>query len=262
MKPIRLNLRGETIAETIIALFVLSIGISVASTVIMNSIRNLTNSKNRVIAVSLALEGIEAVRSIRDTNWLFYSDQRRLCWNHDPSKGTCDGSTPIIPGDYIVYKYQDQSWRLQSAYAQPLVDSNGDGIPDIDPNVIKLSLADIDTVNLDSNGDGDPANDPDFYNHMGASVDHPLGTEVLPTIFSRYVTIEYLPNQPPPPGNRVPPDDSINTEAEWNDPLTVKDELNRMRITSVVIWQQGGASHSTKLVTIITDHLGRTDLKS
>ncbi|NJP03859.1 hypothetical protein HC823_01100, partial [Candidatus Gracilibacteria bacterium] len=39
-----------------------------------------TNVKNRIIALNIAREGIEAVRSIRDTNWLKYSGDRRNKW--------------------------------------------------------------------------------------------------------------------------------------------------------------------------------------
>ncbi|HDL90556.1 MAG TPA: hypothetical protein ENG14_06605, partial [Thermodesulforhabdus norvegica] len=114
----RLNIKGETLAETIIALSILAMGITMAGTVIMNSMRNLANAKNRVIAVNIAREGVEAVRGIRDTNWLLYSDKRRQCWNNDPKVFPCDGTSPIPPGTYIVYKHAPEgSWHLQLADA-------------------------------------------------------------------------------------------------------------------------------------------------
>ncbi|MFH0838113.1 MAG: hypothetical protein V1880_02510 [Patescibacteria group bacterium] len=254
MMRIKINIRGETLAETIVALSVLAIGITVASTVILNSMRNLTNAKNRVIAINIAREGIEAVRNIRDTNWLYYSDKRRQCWNHDPGAGVCDGTNPIPPGVYIVYKHAPEgSWRLQLADENVLVDSDLDGIPGNDLDLTDLSLADIDNLNVDSDGDGDPANDPDFYNHMKAGVASPIGTFVRPAPFTRYIVIEYLENQP------AALNPSIDTLIEWT--AASKDELNRMRVTSVVGWERG-ASHTVELKTIITDHLGREDLES
>lgn len=264
----KLNIRGETLIETIIALSILAIGITIASTVILNSMRNLTNAKNRVIAINLAREGIEAMRNVRDTNWLYYSDRRRQCWNHDPSVATCEGTSPIPPGTYIVYKHTDQSWRLQLADTDLGNDSDGDTIPDNDLELVTLSLVDIDPtfdsdgLDPDSSGDG-LDDDQDMYNHMNANVTMPLGTEIRPTPFSRFIIVEYLENEPDPtsaPSNVSVPNESINTLAEWTDVLTDPELLNRMRVTAVVSWQRGGATHTAELKTIITDHLGREDL--
>jgi len=261
--------KGETLAETIIALSVLAIAITMASTVILNSMRNLSNSKQRVIAVNLAREGIEAVRSIRDSNWLLYSSSRRQCWNHDPSSGVCNGGTPILPGTYIVYKHAPEGgWRLQLADEAPGIDSGSppDGIPDNDLDLIPLSLVDIDPStdsdgeDPDESGDG-LDDDTDMYNHMLAGVTDPYGIEATTTPFSRYVVIEYLENQPGGDSSITPPNDAINTVTEWNN-ATSQAALNRMRITSVVDWSKGGVSYSVELKTIITDHLGREDLNS
>lgn len=261
---LRFNIKGETLAETIIALSILAIGISVSSTVVLNSIRNLSNAKNRVIAVNIAREGIEAVRSVRDTNWLFYSDRRRECWNHDPSKGICDGSLSIEPNTYIVYKHSPEgSWRLQPADENEAIDSSVplDGDPANDLDLVSLSLVDIDT-NIDSDGldpdnSGDGLNDDtDMYNHRLPSVVDPFGAFVKNAIFSRYITIEYLPNRPFPP-----PNDSIKAPAIWATTAD-KETYNRMRITSVVSWQLGGNLFVTQLQTILTDHLGREDLET
>lgn len=245
---LRFNIKGETLIETIIALSILAVGISVSSTVVLNSIRNLTNAKNRVISVNIAREGIEAVRSIRDTNWLFYSDRRRQCWNHDPSAGVCDGLASIPPGTYIVYMSSDKSWRLLAT--DPVADAAA----------LSLSLMDIDPdVNSNTaNGDADPTNDTDFYNHEVTGLPVNLGTKVKTTPYKRYVTIEYLPNRP-----LAPPNDSITDPFVWSTmPPSDQEKYNRMRVTSVVSWQLGGNPFITQLETILTDHLGREDLET
>lgn len=255
--------RGETLAETIIALSVLAIGITVASTVILNSMRNMTNAKNRLIGVSIAREGMEALRNIRDTNWLLYSDRRRQCWNNDPNVVPCAGSTPIIPGTYIIYKHSDGSWRLTLADVDVNQDSNLDGINDNDLDVAPLSFVDIDET-LDSDKDTNPLNDRDMYNHVGGGLDA-LGKEVATSGFRRYLKIEYLENKPDPlkaPSNIHPPDDSINDVTEWTDGLLDTTTLNRMRITSIVDWRRQNVTHTVELKTILTDHLGREELES
>ena len=245
------NRRGETLTETIVALAVLAIGITVASSSILNSIRNMANAKNRVIAVNIAREGIEAMHNIRDTNWLLYSDRRRECWNNDPAILPCDGTTPLPPGNYVIYRTVDQSWHLT-----PIDENN--------PNLTSLSLIDID-LSTDSNKDGDLANDPNLYNHADQNLVEALGPETKKTPFRRYLTIEYLDNEGlfEAISQIDEPFDSINTAEEWK---SLGEEnigkLNRLRLTSTVEWTSGNAVHKTELKTILTDHLGRTELGS
>jgi hypothetical protein len=239
-----------------------------ASTAILTSLRNMTNAKSRIIAINIAREGVEAVRSIRDTNWLRFSDSRRDCWNHMPGTSNCDGSSPILPGTYIVYKHTDESWRLAYADDDTGNDSDSDGDPTNDNiNRSPLSLVDVDP-NVDSDGEDTDNNsttdsaedDRDMYNHT--TVSNHYGTEPQTTAFRRVLVVEYLENQPvdtSSPSNSTLPNESINTQAEWTS-FGSTEQLNRMRITSTVYWSRGSAEHSAELKTILTDHLGRNNL--
>jgi len=215
LKSLLRNTKGETIAETLIALSVVALGFTLAMTLMSNSLSNVNSSKNRVIAVNLAREGIEAVRNIRDTNWLKFSNKRRTCWNHLPQNidlaigyETCDGSTVITPDsdnipangyqNYIAYQDKDFRWRLTEA----TTDNKYLYFVDIDPST------NSDGINI--NPDGTPVsnpdtNDRDIYNHKVLHVDadgtekalNYFYTEWLPkekTIFTRIIKISYLPN--------------------------------------------------------------------
>ncbi|MBU0576990.1 hypothetical protein KJ742_07795 [Patescibacteria group bacterium] len=195
-----------------------------------NSLRNVNVSKNRVIAVNIAREGIEAVRNIRDTNWLKFSGNRRICWNSLPDEDInepCDG-TDLIDYEadgYIVYKASDHRWRLQDVTAA---------------DETALSTVDIDlTVNTD--GDNDPngdENDSDMYNHTDPA--DALGRDYAQnTNFYRVITIEYLDED----GNYT------------NNPYD-----NRIEVSSTVTWIKGSAEHSVELKTHLTDYLGRDNL--
>lgn len=235
--PRRVNWRaGETIAETIIALSVLAIGITLSSVLMSNSLRNMNSSKSRVVAVNIAREGIEAVRNIRDTNWLKFSSRRRTCWNHMPLKAnsdTCagDGSDLIPAGDYIVYKDEAFRWRL---------------VPKIlaGEDLSRVYLVDIDT-SKDTSGDGVNDNDQDIYNHpkthTGSGEDSLGRAHSVATGFQRTIRIDYLRN-----------DGSILSTA------TASSE-NRMLVTATVIWGQDTA-HQTQLTTHLSDYLGRDNL--
>ncbi|MDH5596805.1 MAG: type II secretion system GspH family protein [Candidatus Peregrinibacteria bacterium] len=258
------NNRGETLAETIVALSVLAIGITVASTIVLNSIRNLTNAKSRVLAVNIAREGVEAVRGIRDSNWLFYSDRRRQCWNHNPAEGACEGLTPILPGTYIVYKHANGSWQVEptpnnldedlslltrvniSLMLSPEADDDGDLIPNTyDPEPANPGIY------LPLNTPNGFLELSDFYNHK--TVPNSMGIPVLDTNFSRVITVEYLAND----------GTVVDTQSAWDAfPGGDQTPLNRMRVTSIVEWTRGSGVHKVELTTILTDHLGRENLSN
>lgn len=222
------NNRGETIAETIIALSILAIGITLSATLMANNLRNMNVSKNRVVAVNIAREGIEAMRNVRDTNWLKFSGKRRICWNHKPGSNpseSCEGSNPILAGNYITYKDENHRWRLAEATG------------DLD----MLYKVDIDT-SYDTDGDGNYENDGDMYNHISNSdpaLSDALGDDYLTnTSFSRIITINYLSN-----------DGSSGNENN-----------NRMEVISTVTWTKGSDDHTVTLKTHLTDYLGRDNL--
>lgn len=240
------NTRGETIAETILALMILAIGITFSGTIMGTSLKNMTSSKARVLAVNVAREGIEAARSIRDTNWLKFSGQRRLCWNHLPAgdPDACDGGALIAAGDYIVYKDAGHRWRLAL-----MTDGTGGGF-DNRP----LYLMDIDDAyDTDGSCDGGapPAcnqDDEDLYNHQIAADysavdadDEPIGNAyAASTPFKRVIRIDYM--------------------ADGSDaPATLDPARNRMRVTSTVTWS-ADRDFEVRLTTHLTDYLGRDSL--
>ena len=230
LKSIGGEKRGETITETIIALSVLAIGITLSSTLMASSLRNINVSKNRFIAVNIAREGIEAMRNIRDTNWLKFSSRRRTCWNHSPQElpdDCTDIATPgvsdnaIEPGNYIIYKDEGHRWRLAPANT-----GSEPSITDYTP---------LFTVDIDGDGESD------MYNHSPDLISDALGETPQTTVFKREITIEYL-------------DDDGNTEDNTAN--------NRMRVTSAVSWFRSGIERTVELKTHLTDYLGRDNLQN
>jgi type II secretory pathway pseudopilin PulG len=276
MRLIAKNNRGESLLETIIAFIVLGIGVTIAGMILGSSLRNMQNSKNRVIAVNIAREGIEAVRNIRDTNWLQFHSKRRACWNNAPAQNPatpCDGTTPIKPGKYIIYKqggypthnssptyrwlFGELTWNgITKSDTPPLCDSdiyyynNIDGftyrcniITKTWTNVSILSLVDIDPT-VDTDGDHNFTDDEDMYNHLYQRESDALGTWVKDSFFSRVITIEYIDNQ----GNIITNESGYNAN------------INRMQVTSTVSWLSGNNRFKVVLTTHLTDYLGREKL--
>ena len=112
--------RGDTLVEVIITLFVISLGSMVATSLAINAIRSNASSKNNLVALNLAVEGIEAIRNIRDSNWLKFSFNKEACWNMRPeaaSDDSCVDTSLIQPGYYSVDLHpQTMKWDLSPPY--------------------------------------------------------------------------------------------------------------------------------------------------
>jgi type II secretory pathway pseudopilin PulG len=62
--------RGQTLIETLAAVFILTMGISAAVGLAVYALNSSGGIVKQIIATGLAREGLEAVRNMRDTNWL------------------------------------------------------------------------------------------------------------------------------------------------------------------------------------------------
>lgn len=69
MKHLTCN-KGFSLLEVIIAIFVITIGITGAVNLINFGISSATVSKSQIIATNIAQEGMEIVRGVRDSNWI------------------------------------------------------------------------------------------------------------------------------------------------------------------------------------------------
>ncbi|MFA5777502.1 MAG: prepilin-type N-terminal cleavage/methylation domain-containing protein [Parcubacteria group bacterium] len=64
------NKNGFSFIEVLISVFVLSIGITAAITLMAGNIKNSIDSRDSIIASELAQEGVELIRNVRDNNFL------------------------------------------------------------------------------------------------------------------------------------------------------------------------------------------------
>lgn len=87
------KVRGFTLLETIVSIGILTTGILSIVGLMSYNISQATLLKNRVIATSLAQEGIEIMRNIRDTNWL--QNKSFNDWDKDTSSGVFDLSNKL-----------------------------------------------------------------------------------------------------------------------------------------------------------------------
>ena len=73
--------QGFTLLEGIIAITVISIGMTGALSLALSNLSSSEGNENRIIAANLAREGIELVRNQRDTNWLKIDLNQSVSWD-------------------------------------------------------------------------------------------------------------------------------------------------------------------------------------
>lgn len=95
--------KGESLVEVIIAIFVVALGSGVATSLIVSALQANQFSRDNLVALNLAVEGVEAIRAIRDADWVKFSYDKPGCWNMRPEVSDCQSSpAPIAAGNYTV----------------------------------------------------------------------------------------------------------------------------------------------------------------
>jgi hypothetical protein len=127
---------GETLVEALVAIFVLTIVGMVASSMIVSAIRTMRLNEDYLIAQSLTVEAVEAIKNIRDTNWLRYPTDKEKCWlSSDPLSG-CANSIGSDSSYALNYRNYWQAERIGSVdavdYLLDLSDPNGANNNDFD----------------------------------------------------------------------------------------------------------------------------------
>ena len=68
------NQKGQSLLELLVALSILVVALTATIVLIVTSINAGREARNKLVATSLAREGIEIVRNIRDSNWIDTTD--------------------------------------------------------------------------------------------------------------------------------------------------------------------------------------------
>ncbi len=96
---------GFTFIEVIVAIFIMSIGVVGTLIAVQAAISSTSQSCSRLAAANLAQEGIEIVRSIRDTNWLEQRTATTTPWDENVGAGDWEA-------DYTDTNIEDPSLDL------------------------------------------------------------------------------------------------------------------------------------------------------
>ena len=214
------------------AVFIVATGSAAATTLIVTALQANTFSRDNLIALNLAVEGIEAMRNIRDTNWLKFGYDKENCWNLLP--GAAPGTDCTVAANLIA----EDSYTIEldpSIYAWGLTPV---GTPlDLSAELAtnddyQLGFIDV-TPGIDTNSDGDDANDRDLY-VTSEYIDFALTdlgfTNNGTSNFYRMVQVTYS-------------DELLPADSE------------EMIVNSVVGWTAANIPHRVSLSTTLTNYL-------
>jgi len=113
--------KATSIIEAIIVLLIITTWVTWMYTLFNKSRALTTSTSNKIQAIQIAKQWIEAMTNIRDTNWLRFSSDYINCWNTDVTKfswtNTClwenNTTYDITEWSYIIYRVNN-SWQVTS----------------------------------------------------------------------------------------------------------------------------------------------------
>ncbi len=135
---------AESLIETLIAITVIVLATTAALSVLRTSQAGNEVIGKKVIAINLAMEGFEALRNLRDTNYLLFASDPDECWDtlDATDATTCSSATHITDGySYYLTRTFDTSDTMFKWELNRLTNTSTQGY---------LSLYDLD---FDSNSD-------------------------------------------------------------------------------------------------------------
>jgi len=174
------------------------------------------STKNKITAIQIAREWIEAVKNIRDTNWVLFSADTENCWNVHNYNIDCvwnSTTTNDIPWNEIAKIVRDTNnrWILDWGWSNDKYFWLGSHISDY-------------KIKIDSNW---------FYTQS-------WWTLLKPT-FTRYIEFEYLDDW------RVPNNFTKTPPTPSNE--------QKVKVYSVVQWADSSSSkpHKVEFTTVLTN---------
>lgn len=107
------SIQGTSIVEAIVLTLIVSMWIFGMYNIFDSSQKLSNTTQNRIQAIGIAREWIEAVTNIRDTNWKNFSANNTNCWNTPNYIVTCvTANQNIATGSYILYQDTNNRWMM------------------------------------------------------------------------------------------------------------------------------------------------------
>lgn len=216
MRPTFRSRPAESMIETLISIMVIVLGTMAGLSMIRTAVSGNEVIGEKLIAIELAMEGLDAVKNVRDTNYLLFASDTENCWNR---LGITDVSDCLdaptinnsIYGGNTYYLTQDFS--SDPLFKWTLTDDRG-------ANPGRMNLFQVDT------GSGETAAlyaDWHSASYTGFST-------LVSGLFTRTIAIDYDPLDSSG-ADQCPNNDcfSATVTVEW----TIKDSTKSLSLTRI-----------------------------
>jgi type II secretory pathway pseudopilin PulG len=150
--------KGFLLVEVLIAIFILIMVSATGISLVVYGYRAINYNGHSMEASWLAQEGANALRGLRDTNWLRFGYDKENCWNM--AADTCAPENEIREGVYTIQISPTDEPILTTATSELNL---ADGIDDSDRQ-FQLHYQDLDLA-TDIDGDGIADNDHQYVSH-------------------------------------------------------------------------------------------------
>lgn len=202
--------------EVMVVLLIITMSIIWTFKIFSVSSKLSTHIKNKIEAIQIAREWIEAFTNIRNTNWILFSADYANCWNVKQYKKECiwngTATYDLVPWSYMIYENNVNRWIAWKKNTWTYSDSD---------------YRDIFRVYLESDT-GLYSQRPGFW--------YPLTNfKELSPIFTRELVVEYIE------------DTNLDGVIDSND--------EKMKVTSIVQWADSSSSkpHKVELETVLSN---------
>lgn len=110
------NKKATSIVEAMIILLIVVTWVTWMYNIYIKSLNLSESTTNKIQAIQIANQWIEAYTNIRDTNWMLFSSNYKNCWNTLNYNTSCisdwTSAWKIIDWSYKIYKESDNRWQL------------------------------------------------------------------------------------------------------------------------------------------------------
>jgi len=236
MKKTLTNKQGFTLVEVIVAFSVLIMVIVAATNLLVSVIRSNNENENTLVAYGLAQEGLEAVRNMRDSDWLLGAKFSGNIGNSGCAWTECFPLSDVQ--DYILNFNNDNTltsgdvkdasalstvapWKLTKFSLSADPSPTDWAVTSTNWKNTKLCLHPVDPSDSESNA---------FWYKPSENGTCDNGTSDTPSLFSRYVEIQVL--------------------------TTSSKNIQKYLVSSVVKWRELSRNKEVRLTTELTDWKG------
>ena len=112
----KISKKATSIAEAIIVTLIIAMWLTWVYKIFIQSIKLTDNIENKIQAIQIAREWIEAATNIRNTNWILFPWYTENCWTTVNYDSTCLTTWPsLVDSSTKIYKDSDFRWKTLSS---------------------------------------------------------------------------------------------------------------------------------------------------